>query len=176
MKIVVEAYFVHILPDRVRWYCQSMEVGAGGSDIQTPDQAVHALVHGCSKDKDACLQRYLAHSTSWRFEAPDVLVLSYIVCPETQDDDHERQAWQETFLHELQLAHSHHPADTHPPMIEQHHVLSHALRHLAFLTQGSTADAVISSHFPEPARRFLSHVIPALAGQLMYFSERCENI
>ena len=40
MNVVVEAYIVHILQDRVRWYCNSLELGlhaAGQAAAQTPD-------------------------------------------------------------------------------------------------------------------------------------------
>lgn len=170
MNVVVEAYIVHILQDRVRWYCNSLELGqhaAGQAAAQTPDQAVHALMQCCEGKHENCQHRYLSHSTSCRYEPPDTLVLSYIVCPHAHDlARHSQQAWQEIRLHELQLVHSHHPDDPRPYRVEQHHVLSHALRHLALLTQSETADATVCQSLSEQAKRFLGRVVPALAGQI----------
>lgn len=187
MKTVVEAFFVQILDERVRWYCKNLTVDEGTHDAQplsttahpqTPDQAVHALVQCCQGAEANCPHHYLSHSTSWRFEPPDTVVLSYIVYPWAhvhdhasnqqghEDAAHEPPVWQELHLHDLQLAHSHAPDAPGPPLIEAHHVLSHALRHLALLTHGPAADTTVSNHLNLQAKRFLAGVIPALAGQL----------
>ena len=139
MKTVIEAFFVTLLEDRVRWYCKSMELGSANATVQTPNN----------------------------------LVLSYIVYPHEKHVGSPTNEWQETLLQDLRLVHSHSPCDPRPPMIESHHVLSHALRHLALLTHGPAADAVVSNHLPESARRFLSQVVPALAGQLPEFHLEC---
>ncbi|MFV0600721.1 MAG: hypothetical protein ACK5NE_02675 [Brachymonas sp.] len=166
MKTVVETFFVALLEDRVRWYRTSMELESADTTVQTPDDAVHSLVHCCQGQRHDCQHFYLSHSTSWRFESPNNLVLSYIVYPYAQHVESNKHEWQETLLKDLRLIHSHSPSDPCLPMIESHHVLSHALRHLALLTHGPASDAVVRSHLPEPARRFLSQVVPALAGQL----------
>ena len=173
MKTVIEAFFVTLLEDRVRWYCKSMELGSANATVQTPDDAIHVLVHCCQGQRHDCQHHYLSHSTSWRFESPNNLVLSYIVYPHEKHVGSPTNEWQETLLQDLRLVHSHSPCDPRPPMIESHHVLSHALRHLALLTHGPAADAVVSNHLPDSARRFLSQVVPALAGQLPEFHLEC---
>lgn len=189
MKTVVEAFLVQIEAECVRWRCgrlplvpqgeaSHMDRGEGmaaglrvqGQPPQTPDQAVQLLAQ-CGQGADASgSPRCLSHSTSWRFEPPDTVVLSYIVClPEHApvcSQEPRASPWQEMRLHELQLAHGAMPDAPAPGKIEPRHVLSHALRHLAFLAQGPGADPIVSRHLSGRARRFLAQLPPALAGQL----------
>ena len=182
MKTVVEVFFVEIHEDLARWHCKRLALDAQGhaaqADLpglacgmpQTPDQAVQALVQAWHADAGDGMPEYLAHSTSWRFEPPDTVVLSYVVClPEAWQH---RQGggghivWQHIRLRELQLAPSAAAGAPCALRIEESHVLSHALRHLAFLIHGPGADGVVSQRLTQQAKCFLSHVMPTLAGQL----------
>lgn len=92
MKTVIEVFFVEIHEDLARWHCKRLALDAQGhaaqADLpglacgmpQTPDQAVQALVQAWHADAGDGMPEYLAHSTSWRFEPPDTVVLSYVVC------------------------------------------------------------------------------------------------
>lgn len=76
-------------------------------------------------------QRYILHSTSWRYELPHRIILTYIVYADTFQ-------LRELFPGYLDNAHiavvqTENPQTPRPVRIVPAAVLSHALRHLAFL-------------------------------------------
>lgn len=164
---MVEVFFVQIGVDRVRWNRVSKELLSNEQTVSvpTPDALVDEIVQSCNGNKHSCTHRYLSHSTSWRFQSPATLVLSYIVYP-YEAEQYEQPSWYELRLPDLQLAHCHTASQPSPSEIEHLHVLSHGLRHLALLTQGITMDKTVSNSLPSHAKHFLSKVMPALAGQL----------
>lgn len=163
MNTIIEVFFVHITKDWVRWRSEKKRLEAHLQD--TPDTIVQDLVQCCNGHLNSCQHRYLSHSTSWRFEAPSTLILSYIVYP--QDQQFSTHTWQKLHLHDLQLTPESKHDQAHAPVFEQRHVLSHALRHLALLAQGPTVNLHVRHSLSASAKHFLSKVPPALAGQLL---------
>ncbi|MFI6483445.1 hypothetical protein ACIBH1_36335 [Nonomuraea sp. NPDC050663] len=88
-----------------------------------PDAAARRI-SGVRADDPACV----VHSTSWRhLPEDDEIVLTYAVCP---DPDPEAAR---IVLDDPVIARGQAPARPSPALIEESHVVAHAIQHLAFL-------------------------------------------
>ena len=76
-------------------------------------------------------ERYILHSTSWRYEKSRKIVLTYIVYADSFSFAHMDPSLLRT--DDIAVASTVTPKIPQPPVITQKAVLSHALRHLAFL-------------------------------------------
>lgn len=96
----------------------------------------------------------LCHSTSWRFERPSTVVLSYAVLPDPQPDEPALP------LHSPSVVCSGDPGHPTPPVLHAHHVVAHAVRHLAYLAEHDPAIAAVATGALWSAIRAVAERIP----------------
>jgi len=131
MNLILELFIVRLLPDRVR-YWRSETVLADAN--VAPDLIVRDIVEGRAPGSPIRAERYLSHSTSWRYDSSGAVVLTYLVTIEDGDvGDLDDSYWLELLATDLSLASSGDPRQPQPQHLTERHVLSHAIRHLAFL-------------------------------------------
>lgn len=160
MNLTLEVFITQLLSDRVR-YCRR-EVPIDDSTV-SPDLAVRGLVEGSRQDSPVCSAQYLSHSTSWRYEISGRIVLTYLVC--LHDEDFDVENWRELHVDDLNLAGSQDARQPAPDHITEQQVLSHAIRHLAFLRYHST-DRTVHDAVPFRAGPLLTRAMATLAGQI----------
>ena len=159
MNLTLEIFIVRLLADRVR-YCRC-ELPLAGSDL-APDRVVRDLVEGRLPESPLHTDRYLSHSTSWRYEASGV-VLTYLVCIDggTPAGD----GWHELRADDFALAAGDDPRQPGPAHVDERQVLSHGIRHLAFLWH-TAEGAALRRCIPAEAAALMTRAAPATAGQI----------
>lgn len=119
----------------------------------TPDSLARRLA-GLAED----VTGVVVHSTSWRYLPTGELVLTYLICPDSEP------ATDAVPLLHPQLAYATGPAHPTPPVIHLDHVASHAARHLAWL--GHTDPLIAATLNAHPALlAALRPLVPGLGGQ-----------
>jgi hypothetical protein len=127
MRVWIELFLVALDGPEVRYRRSLLDATGLARD---PDELVaeHLACPGAEAPEPA-----LVHSTSWRYEPDGSLVLTYLalVCCAAGAEN-----WSSCKdLGVVELPPSQAPQRPRPAEIRQEHVLSHGLRHLAFLEQ-----------------------------------------
>ena len=103
----------------------------------TPDEAaLSASIEDSGAPPTVC------HSTSWRYEAPGALVLTYAALP---GPDHVATG---ELLEAPAVLSSGDPLRPTPPEVHDHHVVAHAIRHLALLAREDPTVRAVASADP----------------------------
>ncbi|MFD3519044.1 hypothetical protein [Streptomyces sp. NPDC058653] len=106
-------------------------------------------------------ERHLVHSTSWRATDEGQIVLTYLVHPDPVPDQ------PGTPLPDPgAIARSPRPGHPTPPDLKVHHVVAHAVRHLAFLARTDPAVAAHLASSNDSADASLGQLADVTAGQL----------
>jgi hypothetical protein len=109
----------------------------------TPDELARRLSRGEGVDDPrATGVGEVIHSTSWRFDPVAGVVLTYVVLPDPGPAAPAR------ILHEPAVVCSGDPRRPAPPVLHDHHIVAHAVRHLADL---AGRDPAIITAAREPA-------------------------
>jgi len=162
MNVTIEVFITHLQADRVRYLRREILL----DDPDTaPDIAVRDLVETLFTGSPERRTRYLSHSTSWRYEASGRVLLTYLVCLGAEVPLCADNRWCELHADDFNLAKSDDPAQPAPTSITEEQVLSHAIRHLAFLKLHA-CDETIDSIVPSDAVPLLARANSTLAGQL----------
>lgn len=160
MNLTLEVFIVRLLADRVRY--RRCELPLADRDM-APDCVVRDLVEGRLQESPLGIDRYLSHSTSWRYEASVGVVLTYLVCIDGSDPADED--WCELRADDFALALSDDPRRPGPARVGEREVLSHGIRHLAFLWRSAEGEAV-RRVVPAEAAALMTRATSALAGQI----------
>jgi hypothetical protein len=164
VRVVVELFQV-VLTDaeHIRYLRQERVL-----DRRGPDAAVAELLQGPGK-----VAPFLAgtpaivHSTSWRYESYGTVVLTYLAFGERCSPESKVYSGARTvakgLLPGLGPTDPDHPR---PTRIEHEDVLSHGLRHLAFLARRQGANQAFLDRLGERSRSFFVSLEPEIAGQL----------
>ncbi len=139
-----------------------LRVGTGGR--WSYRHAMTQPLHGESPDETARRLSGVAagdpgtvvHSTSWRHEPDEGIVLTYAVCPDPEP-------WLPAVeVPVLEIARGAAPATPSPERVDLAHVVAHAVRHLAFLLAEDPVVARVLRRDP----RLAAALGPALPGAL----------
>jgi hypothetical protein len=160
MGLMLEVFFVTFASEEAVDYARrSVQLRDG---IDNPDDVLAAQIERvAAAGQIICSSTPIVHSTSWRWDPSGRVVLTYLVFAEGMRlavGDARTLAFDC-----LVLAHSNDPTRPRPPVIDEHHVLSHGLRHFSYLIahQGHpTYGALVSAS----ARRRFARLAPVLAG------------
>ena len=135
MKTAVELFFVTPIPEGFHYIRKELDIT---QEFRDPDSVVKGFLEYFFSDSRLITdkERYILHSTSWRFEATKKIVLTYIVYSEYFTFSHSNPAFLQ--FSEISISQSEDPHTPRPKVITQNAVLSHALRHLAFLLANDT--------------------------------------
>ncbi|MBC7877950.1 MAG: hypothetical protein H7Y59_12345 [Anaerolineales bacterium] len=78
MKTFIEMYYLRIMKDTVRYQRKLVDLSQKGED---PDALIQALIQRKQKLQTSAGEvhkEFVIHSTSWRYEPPSKIVLTYI--------------------------------------------------------------------------------------------------
>lgn len=131
MKTVLELFLVTRVPKNdfhvVR---KSLDLTQEARDPdQVADEYIKFLFSNVSLIADR--EKYILHSTSWRYEAPRTIVLTYLVYADSFSLTGLNPYLLK--LDDLRIAATENPQIPRPKNLTQHSVISHGIRHLAFL-------------------------------------------
>lgn len=129
---------------------------------RSPDEIVFEIASGLLKTD---FDRAIVHSTSWRFEKPDTIILTYFVYLDDLDfgllDCSKPKVLE---FSELELAKSKTLQLPAPEFIQVKHVVSHAVRHLAFLVKSEPN--FYGERLSAKTKKALAKINKGLAGEV----------
>jgi hypothetical protein len=160
-SVAVEVFAVAFDADGLLYWRDIQPLTRSGG---VPENAVRALLakHSRRSPSPTPVTRVI-HSTSWRYEAPGQIVLTYLACvaPDGEplpDAIHLR-------MDELPGLAPTDPLHPRPPVIRERDVLAHGLRHLALLMNREPEGELARALNPA-GRMMLWRLNPTVAGQL----------
>jgi len=160
MDNYLEVFFAKIINNEV--FYQKEEINITREDQDPQDILIRILKNQQKIKEDTIKKYYLIHSTSWRFEKPSSIVLTYIIYSDFLQFPHNTLSLN---IEKLKLAKGSHNYRPRPIKISERAVLSHALRHLGYLMR--TDRSGLSSNVVLPNTiSVLRHIDAVLAGQL----------
>jgi hypothetical protein len=129
MRTILEIFYVGIMGDRVRYQRKQANLSKKGGD---PDRRIQSLIQEKSHDsaEKAEENEFLIHSTSWRYEKPDKVILTYVAY--SDELEFEKGKSQSFPLKKIKMITKKSPKPRTPAALEKK-VVSHGLRHIAFL-------------------------------------------
>jgi hypothetical protein len=129
MTLWVEIFFVSFIEDGVKYFRIKRAIGDNKHD---PDIAVLKLVKSeLDVTPNILKEDYLVHSTSWRYEKPEEVILTYLVIAEEIDFGSHKTV--DLFCNEMKMAVSKDAKVPRPKYIDERNVISHGLANLALL-------------------------------------------
>ena len=148
-RVTVEVIHLHPDPDggTLRWRLSSRTITKG----EDPDQAALGQMNLPAGGSGVC------HSTSWRWEPTDHVILTYATVSPTPDHDRTEA------LLSTGVVTSGDPLRPRPPLLHEHHVVAHAIQHLADLARRDPGIRNAASH---PEVRHVWDAISRTAGTL----------
>jgi hypothetical protein len=154
MQFYLEIFFARVVESDLLYCKQIIELeGKAGN----PDELVNRHYRQNFGDRPPVL----VHSTSWRYEEPGQLIITYLVFSETLNLAGKEPG--RIPLHLLKVAQGSTPETPRPVTIGEIHVVSHGFRHLSFLAKN---DPVVRNRLVgHPATLSAVEMLPAgLAG------------
>lgn len=160
MKLILELFFLKTNKDEIMYKRDSVKITSSNldPDIQVLESARKALPQGISVNDDL----FIIHSTSWRYEVGRIY-LTYLVYSETFKFPQEEMVKMK--LEDLAIAVGNSTIRPRPELINEHHVVSHALRHLGYLINNDSSgkyDAAID----QESSRMIKNIYSQLAGKI----------
>ena len=129
MKTGLEIFYVRIMDDRVRYQRKQANLSARGG---SPDQLIQNLIQEKRRSASGKVEKkeFIIHSTSWRYERPGKVILTYVA----YSDELEFQKGESHGfpLKKLKTIAKNSNKPRTPAALEKK-VVSHAIRHIAFL-------------------------------------------
>ena len=79
MQTILEIFYLRIIGTRVRYERKKVNLSRKGSD---PDKLIWSHIRQKRSDDAEEEQEFVVHSTSWRYERPGKILLTYIAYPD----------------------------------------------------------------------------------------------
>lgn len=115
----------------LRYFIMREDISKSTDD---PDQLVRKIIQDSSGSHPAFpWNQCIVHSTSWRYEGNQSLVLTYLVYSDYVMINHD--SWKRLNLLESDVSLSQSLTKPRPLQIEESHIVSHGIRHLAYLVK-----------------------------------------
>jgi hypothetical protein len=127
MKTLLEIYYLRITGKRVQYQRKQVNLSRKGSD---PDKLIWSYIRQGQRDEPAEEQEFIVHSTSWRYERPDKVLLTYVAY--SDELTFEKGKAKNLSLKSLRTIHKKSQEPRSQAELEKK-VVSHAMRHIAFL-------------------------------------------
>lgn len=160
MQTHLEIFYMRILEGAVRYKRKQVCLNELS---ENPEQVIRSLIqqryHVASAEID---EEFVIHSTSWRYTPPDKIILTYVAY--SDELDLEREPTQKLPLYELRVITPSTPRPESPAELEKQ-VISHAVRHVAFLIKTDGNNGLKQVLAPQTVPVFEDLWI-ALAGQV----------
>jgi hypothetical protein len=161
MKTILEVFYVRIMGQNVRYQQKETNLSRKGSD---PDKLIWSLIRQEHRapDKEAEEHEFIVHSTSWRYEKPGKVILTYVAySDELKFEKGKARGFSLKKLKTI-VQKSQHP----PSQLElEKKVVSHALRHIAFLIRSGDQDEFKRALDPQTIKIF-ERIWVSLAGRV----------
>lgn len=144
MKTALELFLLTRIPDGFHVVRKVLDITQEQRD---PDQVADDFIRYLFIDFHVIQEkgRYLLHSTSWRFEEPRTIFLTYLAYSDKFSFSH--LSPYPLLDRDLHIEHSTNPEKPRPTDISEKAVVSHGIRHLAYLIstdQQKVFDGILS--------------------------------
>ena len=164
MQTILEIYYLRIVDDRVRYQRKQANLSKKGGD---PNVMIQSLILEKRDDAEGSREiekkEFVVHSTSWRYVKPNKVVLTYVAY--SDELEFEKGKFQSLPLKNLKkLTKKSQRARTRAAQEKQ--VVSHAMRHIAFLIKTDNQIDFKSALTPETMKIFKKLWV-SLAGRVL---------
>lgn len=130
MRTVLELFLLTSTPEGFHVVSRNLDITQETRDPDlVADEYLKFLFQDSRLITDA--DRYILHSTSWRYDAPKTITLTYVAYADSFSFKHLDPRLLR--VDDIAIAQTKNPKKPRPAVITSSSVVSHALRHLAFL-------------------------------------------
>lgn len=149
MKTILEIFYIRIVSRNIHYQRKVADLSKRGGD---PDAKIQSLIREKRRTESGEVeeQEFIVHSTSWRYERGRIM-LTYAAY--SDELEFKKGTFQSLSLKKLRTIHK----KSRKPRSQselQNKVVSHAMRHIAFLLQTGDHDHFRSALAPETAKVF----------------------
>lgn len=149
MKTILEIFYVRVLGKRVRYQRKQTNLNRRGGN---PDAMIRSLIQEKRHTQEGKVEEkeFIVHSTSWRYEQPAKVILTYIAY---SDELELKGKFHALSLQKLRTITRKTKKPASKDQLERN-VVSHAMRHIAFLIQSGDQDDFKGALTPETVKVF----------------------
>ena len=154
MKTMMEIFYLRVVGKSVRYQRRQANLSQRGGD---PDRVIQSFIHEKRRASSGRVQEkeFIVHSTSWRYAKPDRVILTYIAYSDELDFEKGKTKSQAKSLPLKSLRTITKKSRKPRSRTElEKKVVSHAMRHIAFLIQTGDQDDFKSALQPETIKVF----------------------
>ena len=129
MKTILEVYYLRLFGQRIRYRRREVNLSRKGSD---PDQLIWSLIRQEHDEPHEPEEEheFIVHSTSWRYGRPGKVLLTYVAYSDRLE--FKKGTWKSIPLKDLRSITKRSRKPRSQTALEKK-VVSHAVRHIAFL-------------------------------------------
>jgi len=160
MKTILEIFYLRIIGERIRYQRRKVNLSRKGSD---PDKLMWSLIRQELRELPAEEREFIIHSTSWRYERPGNILLTYIAY--SDELTFEKGKTKNLLLKNLGIITRNNRKPRSRMQLEKK-VVSHAIRHIAFLVKTDDQIDFKSAMAPETIKTF-EKLWVSLAGRVL---------
>jgi hypothetical protein len=162
MKTVLEIFYVRIMGKNVRYQRRRANLSQKGGD---PDAMIRSLIQEKRRADSGEVEEkeFVVHSTSWRYERPDKVTLTYIAY--SDELEFPRGKTRNIPLKKLGTITKNSRKPRSQTEVENK-VVSHAMRHIAFLIQTGDQENFRDALSPKTIKVF-EKLWVSLAGEVL---------
>jgi hypothetical protein len=150
MKTMMEIFYLQIAGKNVRYQRKQANLSRKGGD---PDRMIQSLIQEKrhTETDEVEEKEFIVHSTSWRYAKPDKVMLTYIAY--SDELELEKSKTKSIPLKKLRTITQKSRKPRSQAELERK-VVSHAMRHIAFLIQTGDQDDFKSALLPKTIKVF----------------------
>ena len=158
MKTVMEIFYLRVVGKSVRYQRKQADLSRRGGD---PDRVIRSLIHEKRRASSGRVEEkeFIVHSTSWRYSKPNRVILTYIAYSDELEfkkgkaNNKANNQAKTLPLKSLRTITKKSRKPRSRTELEKK-VVSHAMRHIAFLIQTGDQDDFKSALQPETLKVF----------------------
>jgi hypothetical protein len=152
MKTILEIYYLRIAGKSVRYQRREVNLSRKGSD---PDKLIQSLIQQKRQDEagEVTEKEFVVHSTSWRYEQPGKVLLTYIAYSDELEFAKGKAKTRSVPLKQLRTLTKKSRKPRSQAELEKK-VVSHAMRHIAFLIRTDDQIDFDSAMTPKTMKTF----------------------
>lgn len=161
MKTILEIFYLRIIGEGVRYQRKQVNLSKKGGD---PNHTIQSLIQEKGMDSAGKVEEreFVIHSTSWRYTKPDKIMLTYVAY--SDELEFKKGKFHSLPLKKLKtITKKSRKPQSHAELEKQ--VVSHAMRHIAFLIKTDNQIDYKSALIPETKKVFESLWV-SLAGRV----------
>jgi hypothetical protein len=160
MRLLLETYYTQRIKEGLRYFRHVVPITHLENN---PDDIVYDLIKNDLNETPRMIsESFIIHSTSWRYESSGEVYLTYLAY--SDQIDFEKVDYHDLPFQDLELAHGRNIQKPRPSSINEINVISHALRHFAFLMHSKEGKRFRNVLKPETVDLF-KKILSSLAGE-----------